>query len=82
MAPFPDLSRTTDFNYKSRDVVESVSLDVGVVVADQSCPDVCACGQTQHLHYKSTRSQTQPLFSSQSGEGCGGENTQGFWKPR
>ena len=38
VAPFPDLSRTTDFNYKSRDAVEGVSLDVGEVVADQSCP--------------------------------------------
>ena len=78
-ALFPDLSPTTDFNYKSRDVVESVSFDVGEVVADQMWPDnVCACDQTQHVHYKSTRSQTQPLFSSQSGEGCGGGNTLGF----
>ena len=38
VAPFPDLSRTTDFNYKSRDAVDGVSLDVGEVVADQSCP--------------------------------------------
>ena len=78
VAPFPDLSPTTDFNYKSRDVGDGVSLDVGEVVADQMCPDVCGCSQTQHVHYKSTRSQTQPLFSSQSGEGCGGGNTLGF----
>ena len=78
VAPFPDLSPTTDFNYKSHDVGDGVGFDVGEVVADQMCPDVCPCSQTQHVHYKSIRGQTQPLFSSQSGEGCGGGNTLGF----
>ena len=82
MAPFPDLSRTTDFNYKSRDVVESVSLDVGEVVADQSCPMFALAAKPNMCTTSRLAAKPNPCFPPSLVKGVEGGTHWDFWKKK
>ena len=84
VAPFPDLSPTTDFNYKSRDAGEGVSFDVGEVVADQMWPDPMFAVAAKPNMCTTSRlaAKPNPCFRPSLVKGVEGGTHWDFWREK